>query len=301
MAIVCDWSGRAAPSRTCSDMRTLAIVILTALLIGCSTKEDRPEVVTYPVTGVITKIDRQKNRLFVAHDEIPGFMDAMTMPFRIKDTTLFAGLAPGDTMSGTLVVGRHESWLEAIAVAGRGTSTFLRPEQISTVKPFEPGDQLPDLDLIDQEGRPFRLSSLRGKVVAVTFIYTLCPLPDFCIRMTSHFADAQRSLKRNRSLDGDWHLVSISFDPDRDVPPVLRAYAISHAADPGTWTFATAPRSALTDFLAGFGLFFSENEAGVIDHNLRTAVIDPDGRLVKIFSGNEWTPRQLAEAIRAAN
>ncbi|MCU0454281.1 MAG: SCO family protein [Bacteroidetes bacterium] len=282
-------------------MRPLTVVLILALLIGCSGSEDRPEVVTYPVTGAITKIDREKNRLFVAHDEIPGFMDAMTMPFRIKDTTLFAGLAPGDTISGTLVVGRHESWLEAIVVAGRGTPQVLRPEQISAVKPFEVGDRLPDIALTDQEGRPFRLSSLHGKVVAVTFIYTLCPLPDFCIRMTSHFADAQRSLKRNRALAGDWHLVSISFDPDRDVPPLLKAYAMSHGADLTTWTFATAPKASLADFLAGFGLFFSENEAGVIDHNLRTVIIDADGRLAKVFTGNEWTPRELAEAIRAAS
>jgi protein SCO1/2 len=281
-------------------MRRIALLLVIALLAGCSGSEDRPEVVTYPVTGTVTKLDRAKSRLFVAHDEIPGFMDAMTMPFRIKDTTVFARIAPGDTISGTLVVGRHESWLEGIVVGGRGTAPALRPEQISTVKPFEIGDPLPDITLTDQEGRTFRLSALRGKVVAVTFIYTLCPLPDFCIRMTSHFADAQRSLKRNRALDGDWHLVSISFDPERDVPPVLKAYATSHGADLTTWTFATAPKAMLADFLAGFDLHFSENEAGVIDHNLRTVIIDADGKLVKVFSGNEWTPRQLAEAIRAA-
>jgi protein SCO1/2 len=282
-------------------MRTFAVMIAAALLAGCSGSEERPEVVTYPVTGTVTKIDRERSRLFVAHDEIPGFMDAMTMPFRIKDTTLFAGLAPGDTITGTLVVGRHESWLEGIAVAGRGPAAVLRPDQISTVEPFQIGDRLPDIALTDHEGRTFRLSSLRGKVVAATFIYTLCPLPDFCIRMTDHFADAQHSLKRNRALDGEWHLLSVSFDPDRDIPPVLKAYATSHGADLNTWTFATAPKATLADFLAGFGLFFAENEAGVIDHNLRTVVIDADGRLVKVFTGNDWTPRELAEAIRAAS
>ncbi len=281
-------------------MRPLAYLTLIVLLVGCSPKEDRPEVVTYPLTGEIVKIDRVKDRLTIAHDDIPGFMDAMTMPFRVKDTTLFEGLSVGDTIAATLVVGRHESWLEGIIVAGRGDPEPMRPEDIPKERAFELGEQLPDPDLVDQEGRPFRLSSLRGKAVAVTFIYTLCPLPDYCIRMTDNFGQAQRSLQRNRALRGDWHLVSVSFDPDRDIPPVLKAYATSHGADLGTWTFATGTKARLRDLLAGLGLFFAENEAGVIDHNLRTIVIDADGRLAKVFVGNEWTPKELAEALREA-
>lgn len=282
-------------------MRIVPLIALLLLVFGCGGDDAKPEVVTYPLTGEIVKIDRVKNRLMVAHDDIPGFMDAMTMPFTVKDTTLFEGLSVGDTIAATLVVGRHESWLEGIIVAGRGDPELIQPNDIPVVPAFSIGQKLPDPEFTDQEGRPFRLSSLRGKAVAVTFIYTLCPLPDFCIRMTDHFAQTQRALMRNKALRDEWHLVSVSFDPDRDVPPVLKSYATSHGADLSTWTFATAPKSELKDYLAGFELFFAEGEAGVIDHNLRTIVIDSNGRLAKVFTGNEWTPKELQEAIRAAS
>ena len=300
MAIVCVSCVRARPLKICSDMRPLSLLVALAFIASCSRDEQKPEVVTYPLTGEVVKVDRAKGRLTVAHDDIPGFMEPMTMPFRVKDSTLFEGLAVGDTIAATLVVGRLESWLEGIIVAGRGEPEPLRPEDIAPVRRFEIGEKLPDPSFTDQEGRPFQLSSLRGKAVAVTFIYTLCPLPDFCIRMTDHFAQTQRALGRNRALRDEWHLVSVSFDPDRDSPAVLRAYATSHGAELSTWTFVTAPQSELTDFLGGFELFFSERDAGVIDHNLRTIVIDSDGRLAKVFIGNEWTPKELAEALRAA-
>jgi protein SCO1/2 len=281
-------------------MRLLLLIPILFCIAGCSRDEQKSEVVTYSLTGEVVKIDRGKGRLTVAHDDIPGFMDPMTMPFRVKDSSLFEGLAVGDTIAATLVVGRHESWLEAIIVAGRGEPEPLRPEDIAPVRTFEVGETLPDPSFVDQEGHSFRLSSLRGKAVAVTFIYTSCPLPDFCIRMTDHFAQTQKALARNRALRDEWHLVSVSFDPERDIPAVLKAYATSHGADLATWTFATAPRAELSDFLAGFGLFFSDAQAGVIDHNLRTIVIDSNGRLARVFGGNDWTPKELAEALRAA-
>ena len=282
-------------------MRAYLLLALIGFVTGCSRDKEKAENVTYPLTGEVVKVDRAKGRLTVAHDDIPGFMEPMTMPFRVKDSTLFNGLAVGDTIAATLVVAKDGSWLEEIIVAGRGEPEPMRPQDLASVRRFEVGEKLPDPTFVDQEGRTFQLSSLRGKAVAVTFIYTACPLPDFCIRMTDHFAQTQRALMRNRALRDDWHLVSISFDPDRDSPAMLKAYATSHGADLATWTFATAPKSELTGFLGGFELFVSEGKAGVIDHNLRTIVIDSDGRLAKVFVGNEWTPKELAEALRAAS
>jgi protein SCO1 len=251
----------------------------------------------YPLTGQILVVKPEGTELVVRHDEIVGFMPAMTMPFRVKDPALARGKAPGDLIRATLMVTDEEAWLEAVEKTGWAPLPENRDPAPPPLRLLRPGDAVPDETLIDQDGGAFRVSSLRGSAVLVTFIYTRCPLPDFCPRMDAWFAAVQRAIKDGR-LQGPVRLLSVSFDPDADTPAELRAHASRLGADPAIWTFATAPRARVEAWAGGFGLSVIRDGTRPTDitHNLRTAVIDRRGRLVSILDGNGWKP---ADAITA--
>jgi protein SCO1 len=266
--------------------------LLTGLLAFSCTKKDTPiDVVTFPLRGEVVGVDTARGRVVIAHEEIPNYMPAMTMPFKVKNPALLRGLAPGDSVGATLAVSRTESWLEAIAVLQPGEQiTTVPADRVQLTRIFREGDELPDASFLNQDGRPVSLSDYRGKSVALTFIYTRCPLPDYCIRMSQQFADMQRILKGTPALAGKWHLLSVSFDPRYDRPAVLKAYGRNYGADFGVWEFLTDADTSggtLARFADGFGLSYAPSE-GLIDHNLRTAVVDKAGRLVRLISGNEW-------------
>jgi protein SCO1 len=276
------------------------ICFLLALPPGCS-KNSGTDVVTFPLRGEVVRIDSAQLRVTVSHQAIPNYMNAMTMPFKVHEAGLLRGLSVGDSIQATLAVSHTESWLEQIAVVGRGeTPPTLTPDQIITAKVFRTGEPFPDESLINQDGKKIRLSSFRGQVLALTFIYTRCPLPDFCIRMSDHFARIQRSLKGDVGLNGRWHLLSLSFDPKFDRPAVLKRYAGEYSADFSTWDFVTDPDTlgpVIRRLADGLGLEYTEDE-GLIDHNLRTVIIDPEGKLAKVITGNEWKPEDVAGDIR---
>ncbi len=166
---------------------------------------------------------------------------------------------------------------------------------------LKPGEEIPNQLLIDQDGQPRPLSTLRGHRVALTFIYTRCPMPDFCPLMDRHFATIQREIKATPEL-ADVRLLSVSFDPQFDTPPVLKAHAKKYEADPQVWSFVTGDRDEITRFAARFGVSVERAEQNPIDitHNLRTAIIDPQGRLVKVHTGNSWTPADIVADLKAA-
>jgi protein SCO1/2 len=257
--------------------------------------------VTFPLRGEVLRIDTAKLTLTVAHQAIPNYMNAMTMPFKVRDKDLLRPLAVGDSIQATLAVSRTESWLEQIVLVGKGeTLPTLSADQIITARVFRTGEVFPDESLLNQDGKTVRLSSFRGSVLALTFIYTRCPLPDFCIRMSNQFARVQKSLKGDGILNGRWHLMSVSFDPKFDRPAVLKRYATEYGADFSSWDFVTDPDTSgpvIRRLSDGLGLEYSEDE-GLIDHNLRTVLIDPEGKLVKVITGNEWKPEEVAAEIR---
>jgi protein SCO1/2 len=278
----------------------LPLCILLALTAGC-TKNKETSLVTFPLRGEVVRIDTAKLILTVAHQAIPNYMNSMTMPFKVRDVNQLRPLAVGDSIQATLAVSRTESWLEQIAVVGKGELPApLTPDQIITARVFRIGEIFPDESLLNQDGKAVRLSSFRGRVLALTFIYTRCPLPDFCIRMSSQFARIQKSLNGDGSLNGKWHLMTVSFDPKIDRPSVLKRYAAEYAADFSSWDFVTDPDTAgpvIRRLADGLGLEYSEDE-GLIDHNLRTVLIDPEGKLMKVITGNEWKPEEVAAEIR---
>jgi protein SCO1/2 len=278
------------------------LVFLTFLLLSCSKQEQKAtELVTFPLRGEVVAIDTVKHKLMVAHEEIPNYMDAMTMPFKVKNLELLKSVQIGDSIQGVLAVSRTESWLETFTVTGKGEPPTARmTEETILARMFKEGESLPAIEVTNQGGRKIRFSDFKGKALALTFVYTRCPLPDFCIRMSNHFAKVQRLLARDKSLDGKWHLISISFDPKFDTPKVLKNYGQSYSADFLTWDFVTADQATITKLTDGFGLSFSDDEGGLIAHNLRTVLLDKEGKIMKVISGNEWMPDELVDAMKKA-
>ena len=257
---------------------------------------------SYPLKGQVIAKDTSRQELTVKHEDIPNFMPGMTMPFKVTDRSGFESVVPGDLITATLMVSDTTGELTAITRTGSaplppGTPTAPRPRIL------DPGTEDPDVTMTDQSGATRKLSDWRGKVVALTFIYTRCPVPDFCPRMDRNFAAAQQLLAADPQLAGRVQLLSVSFDPAYDTPEILRAHAQRVGADPARWSFVTGTTEAIDPFAAAFGVAVMRDDKPMqeILHNLRTAVISKDGRLVTILNGNEWKAEELVAAIREAD
>ena len=267
-------------------------------LAGCDagrkTAETVPEVTTYEARGVLREVLADGRRAVIAHEAIPGYMAAMTMEFTAAEAQELAGLVPGDALAFRLSVTETESWIDEV----RKTGHVELPSQKKEEPLPAPGETVPNVTLVDQSGRTMRLGEFQGRALAVTFIYTRCPLPDYCPLLSTRFAEVQRALASAGRTDG-WHLLSITIDPEHDTPERLGEYARRHAADPGHWTFATGEPAEIARLSGFFGLAVFRAGAEW-NHNLRTAVIGPDGSVRKVFTGNRWTAEELAAELRGA-
>jgi protein SCO1 len=279
-------------------MRTPAFLVVVALVAACSRG---PAPRQFQLTGQVLDVRADGSELVVRHDDVKGFMPAMTMPFKIKDRTLTRNSRPGDLIRATLLVTDEESWLASVEKTGWAPIAEAAATPRPAVDLVKPGEMVPDETLIDQDGRAFRFSALRGSTVMVTFIYTRCPLPDFCPRMDAYFSSVQKAIADGR-VQGAVRLLSVSFDPENDTPAVLKEHAARVGANPAVWTFATAPRDRIESWGARLGLSVIRDAANPsqITHNLRTAVVDAQGRLVTILFGNEWTPDEAIRALASA-
>lgn len=259
-----------------------------------------PKVTTYDVRGVLRGVRADGRKAVIAHEAIPGYMEAMAMEFDVQDSTLPSDLESGDRIAFRLTVTDRQSWIDQVRKIGEPTGP--RPPERGPTFPdgasLESGALLPDCSLIDQQGRAFQLGDFKGRVLALTFIFTRCPLPNFCPLMNQHLASAQRELKA-ASTPVNWHLLSISLDPEYDTPERLATYASAYSPDSERWTFATGRVDDIRKFGATFGLTAIRN-GEQIDHNLRTVVVDTAGRVKKVFAGNEWTPRELIDEMKRA-
>ena len=261
-----------------------------------------PEPKQYQLTGQVLGVKPEASEVLIKHDDIEGFMPGMTMPFTVRDEALVKSVEPGDLVTATLVVGDSSAYLSAISKTGHAPLDVPPPAEASSgFELLRPGEEVPNQLLIDQDGRPRPLSTFRGHRVALTFIYTRCPMPDFCPLMDRHFAAVQREIRKTPAL-ADARLVSVSFDPQFDTPPVLKAHAQKYEADPAIWSFVTGDRDEITRFAARFGVSVERDQQSPIDitHNLRTAIIDPEGRLVKVHTGNSWMPADIVADLTAA-
>ncbi len=276
------------------------IVGVAMLAVSCG---GDPDARTYQLTGQVLAVDRAAKQILVKHEDIPGFMPAMTMPYTVSEGALLEDRAAGDLIKATLKVASDGAYLTAITKTG----TAPIPEDARTTIPpaagvtiLQPGDQVPGTTLTDQDGRPFSLADFKGSAIALTFIYTRCPLAQYCPLLDRRFAEVQKIIAADAAMKSNIKLVSVSFDPKFDRAEVLRDHAKTLGADPALWRFATADEAIVDRFAVQFGVNVIREKDGTITHNLRTAVIDPEGRVRAILDNNAWTADELARALRDA-
>ena len=279
-------------------MRFRFLPLLVFALAGCDrpprvAPQNAPEAVRYEGRGVLQKIDAAGRRAVIAHEEIPGYMEAMTMEFSVPDAPLLAGLVPGDIVTFRLAVTPARGWIDRLQKTGH---TAPAPVPISIDGP-PPGTPLPDCALTDARGQALRLHDFRGRALAFTFIFTRCPLPDYCPLMNRHLSAVQAALTTGEAAN--WQLLSLSFDPDYDTPARLAAYAAPYQPDPAHWTFATGRAAEVRALGTVFGLAFA-NTGTPLEHNLRTVVVDAAGRVQRVFIGNAWTAAELTVEMQRA-
>ena len=254
--------------------------------------------------GLVREIAPDRHKAVIRHEAIPGYMPAMTMQFNVRNTNELSGISVGDTVTFRLTATEETHWIDQVnkvASTTNRTAESKAPIAPSRIAELKPGDLLPDYELIAETGKAIRFSDFRGKAVAFTFIFTRCPLPDYCPRMGNHFAQARELILANSNASTNWQFLSISFDPDFDKPAVLSAYANFYRKDNADrWLFAAAPISSLAQLAPRLDLMVKREAGGSISHNLRTVVLDPQGRIHRQFDGNEWMPQELARALTEA-
>jgi protein SCO1 len=263
----------------------------------------------YKLRGKVVNTNPGTGEVTLDHGPIPGFMEAMTMPYKLKDPAILSELHPGDVITADVLVSQGadaEVLLDHIVVVAQA-----KPDYKPTVLYHVParGDKVPDFALRNQDGHRIHLGQFRGRQLLVTFIYTRCPLPSFCPLVTHHFATIERQLAADPGLYGKTHLLSVSFDPDNDTPERLRAYAIQYfASDPGRdagrtfrhWDFAVPEKPVLDQMARFFNVGMTPGEDGTINHTLSTTLIGANGQVEQFYPGNEWTPDQVLSDVRQA-
>ena len=261
---------------------------------------------TYKLRGKVVSTNPATTEVTLDHEAIPGFMDAMTMPYKLKDANILSELHPGDVITADLLVPHNagdDTLLDHIVVVGQAKPDY-RPK-VSYHVPA-PGDAVPDFRLRNQDGRLIHLDQFRGQDLLITFIYTRCPLPNFCPRVTHNFADINRQLASNPAMYARTHLLCVSFDPDNDTPERLRAYGASYIGSDTKsaflhWDFAVPEKPALAKMAQYFDVGLTPAADGSITHTLSTTLIGADGKVVKFYPGNDWTVDQvLAEMKQSA-
>jgi len=261
----------------------------------------------YPVTGMVLKVDRSRNTFTASIQEIRGFMPAMAMPFEVRQGKDLDGLIPGAAVEFTLVVDQKSSYAERIRIvryqsAEQDPLAASRLKLLTQIAGSAPrkvlaiGETVPDFRLTNQKRLPVQLSDLRGKVVAINFVYTSCALPNFCLRIANNFGVLQKRFKAQ--LGRDLVLLTVTFDPVHDTPEVLAQYASRWDANPASWHFLTGPVRDVQRVCHVFGVDFFPEE-GLMNHSLHTAIIDRQGVVVANIEGNEFTAGQLGDLIAA--
>jgi protein SCO1/2 len=281
---------------------------LTALLIGSaiSCKQEKEQV--FFVKGVVQEVLPERKKVSIAHENIPNYMSAMTMTFDVKDPRELAELQSGDEVSFRMIVTENDGWIDQIkrlrAAASPSSNGPDNLRRVREVEPLNVGDVVPDYKFTNELGQAVSLSDFKGKAVAFTFIFTRCPFPTFCPRMSSNLEETYKKLKAAPDASTNWHLLTITFDPQFDTPAVLKAYAGRYGYDPKHWSYLTGDLIDITALAEQVGLLFwkpNPNDAAGISHNLRTVVLDTEGRVQRVFTENEWKSDELAaELMKAA-
>ncbi len=281
---------------------TAKSLLVLAFLFSLTFCSKAPTAKRYELQGRVVAVDSANRQLTIAHQDIPGLMKGMTMPFTVSEANswIFQAIASGDSIHATLVLSDHAelqdiSFTRLNAKESDGTSALRIPQA---------GDQVPDFTLVNQDGKTIDLHQFRGKPLLLTFIYTRCPFPDYCIRMSNNFGQVMQQLQKDSKAFNQAQLLSISIDPENDKPAVLRSYGERYVGrvDPSFnhWQFASGSTEQVRQAADFFGLAHDRKD-GQIVHGLRTILIGRDGKVVKVYSGNDWKPDEVAADFIAAS
>jgi protein SCO1 len=292
---------------TVKRLLSVLIVLSTlplAVVGGChhadpdSVSEASQQFKTYPLRGKIVSTNPATGEVTIDHQAISGFMDAMTMPYKLRDTRILGELHPGDLITADVLVSQTPDgavFVDHFVVTGQAKPDYRPAVQFHVP---QPGDQVPDFKLVNEDGRRIHLEQFRGKALLLTFIYTRCPLPDFCPRVTRNFAVLEKSLAAYPNLYAKTHLLCASFDPDGDTPERLKSYGETYMGSMAPkafahWDFAVSSKPELHSMAQWFDVGLTSEADGTITHTLSTTLVGPDGKVIRFYPGNEWTPREV--------
>ncbi|MES2390690.1 MAG: SCO family protein [Acidobacteriota bacterium] len=289
------------------------LVLLSAaavLIAGChrgASSKTAVKTKTYAVRGVVVSVDAPHNSITLNHQAIAGLMEAMTMPYNVADPAALGELHPGDMITAKLVADDTPDGPDHFRLTEIVIIAQAKPDYKPAMQYHVPaaGDEVPDFAMLNQSAKTISLKQFRGKVVVMTFIYTRCPLADFCVRMSRNFAQMNQDLEKDGALEGKTHLLSVSFDPDYDTPKVLKSYGEAYTgqytkANFGHWDFAAPAKKELPKLEQFFDVGVTPGENGTLNHSLSTTVIGKDGKVVAFYPTNEWTPADVEAVIRKA-
>jgi protein SCO1/2 len=284
-------------------MKKLFVLITLSLVIfwSNSCRRNSANEKRFELKGKVVAVEPDKHLVTVSHEDIKDYMPGMTMPFTLPNEADLQILVSGDDISATLVVDGSQSWLEDVVITRQSEG----PSTTTGVTEAKPGDTVPNYQLINQDGKDIRIGNYQGKSLLLTFIYTRCPLPEYCDLMSNNFAAIDKQLKTQPEIYGKTHLLSISIDPEYDSPKVLRSYGAAHTERYQDetfehWEFATGSPDQIKGIAQYFGLRYFADKDQIV-HGLRTVVITPAGKVYKVYRDNEWKPEQLVQDMIAAS
>jgi len=289
-----DSRGSGARGRAPKVFIAIAAMCLALGAAGCPPKPKH-----YQLTGTIISKDVGAQQITVAHDDIPGFMAAMTMPYAVHDPHGLEEIQPGDKVVADVVVESSSNyWLEHILItdqSGRG-----KPLPGTNVTPLAAGASVPDVPLVNQDGKTIHLSSFKGKAVLLTFIYTRCPNPDYCPRVSGQFAALEKQLVQTPADAARAQLLSITLDPTYDTPAVLRTYGLAYLGGDASgfahWEFAASSPDDLKQLASAFDLVYFQQDNQIV-HSMDTILIAPNGTVAQTWQDNDWTTADMISAI----
>ena len=280
-----------------------ASLIFCLSLTSCNSTPTAPKPSSsakrYEIKGKVVSADKANHKVTIEHEEIPGYMEAMTMPFTLYDDWVYSELTPGASIQATLVVDGEKSWLENPVVTKIADPSLVGKNAETVAEPIL-GAAAPNFTLTNQDGKKISFNKYRGRTLILTFIYTRCPLPDYCPLMSRNFAQINQELQKNSALKVKTHLLSITVDPEYDKPKILREYGThyigSNQSGLNQWEFATGSTDEIKKVAQFFGLNYWPEKDQII-HALRTAIISPDGKVLKVYRGNDWKPDDVLRNI----
>ena len=301
------------PIPACRRIFVALFLLSLAVASGChgantnsgasAADSDDSQYKVYPLRGTIVATDPARGEVTIAHQAIPGYMEAMTMPYKLRDTRIIGDLHPGDQITADLMISQLPTggvYVDHFDVIGQAKPDYKPPVQFHVPAP---GDVVPNFRLTNQDGQVVHLHQFRGKAVLLTFIYTRCPLPNFCPRVTRNFAVLEKSLQQDQALYSKTHLICASFDPENDTPARLKSYGEEYIGSSDRhgfahWDFAVPTRNHLTPLAHYFDVGITNESDGTITHTLSTTLIGPDGKVVQFYPGNDWTAQQLLADLK---